>query len=268
MSTGKENGVVYLLTCLVSGKQYVGQTWDYEKRMGKYRRGHCKDQRAIYNAIAKYGWNNFTAVKIVQGIQTKDLLGKIETAYIKAFNTISPHGYNLTTGGDGGKPCAETKAKLRALNLGKMLSPEHRNKISASLQGNKNRKGKPMSPETRKKISAKMSASMRGNKNGKGKPHTAETKAKMRASHLGKTLSPETRKKISESKRGKKNSMFGKSPWNKGKRGVQVPWNKGKCGVQIYKPRSPETRAKMSASAKARWARERTAVKTATASLL
>ena len=179
--TETESGVVYLLTS-PSGKQYVGQTWDYETRMTSYRRGCSQSQRILFRAIAKYGWGNFTAVKIVQGIETQDLLDKIETAYIKAFNTLVPNGYNMTTGGEGGKPCAETRKKM-----------------SESQRGNKNRKGKPHSHETRKKLSAKLSggkhspetrakisASLRDNKNRKSKKASPETKAKMRASQLAR----------------------------------------------------------------------------------
>ena len=204
-----DDGVVYLLTCLVSGKQYVGQTWDYNRRMRSYRYGRSQCQRAIHAAIRKYGWNNFTAVKIVQGIQTQEWLSKIETAYIKAFNTMRPHGYNLTTGGAGGKPCAETRKKIgdaqrgeKNHNFGKSLSPETRKKLSDAKRGEKhNLFGKTRSPETRKKIGD---------------------------TQRGRTRSPEIRKKIAKSMLGKNR---GKSPWNKGKRGVQVPWNKGKRKV-------------------------------------
>ena len=64
------------------------------------------------------------------------------------------------------------------------------------------------------------------------KPHTSEAKAKMREAKLrnpvrywqGKVFSDEHRKKLSEARKGK-------SPWNKGLKGVMPdPWNKGKPG--------------------------------------
>ena len=176
MSSITESGVVYLLTS-PSGKQYVGQTWDYGNCMSKYRNGRCNRQPVLCRAIKKHGWNNFTAVKIVQGIETQEWLDKIETGYIKAFNTIAPNGYNLTTGGDGGKPCAET-----------------RKKISESKRGEKNPNfGKSPSPETR----AKQSDAMRG------KLKSPEHRAKMSASHIGKTKSLETRVKMSASQKAR-----------------------------------------------------------------
>ena len=139
--TETESGVVYLLTS-PSGKQYVGQTWDYETRMAGYRLGGSKGQRALYAAIVKHGWNNFTAVKIVQGIQTQEWLDKIETAYIKAFNTIAPHGYNLRAGGSHGKHHAMTRKKMsdaqrgeRNHNFGKPPSIETRAKLRAAHLG-------------------------------------------------------------------------------------------------------------------------------------
>ena len=267
------NGVVYLLTS-PSGKQYVGQSWGYETRMRSYRCGGCKSQRVLYRAIRKHGWNNFTAVKIVQGIQTQEWLGKIETAYIMAFNTMRPYGYNLTTGGEGGKPCAETIDKMSVAKrgenhplFGKSPSPETRKKQSDANRGERNHNfGKSPSPETRKKQSASQQARFAREKHPmSGKKHSPETRKKQSEANRGKKVSPETRKKQSEANRGR-------SPWNKGKRGAQVPWNKGMRGLQVSpmkgKTLSPEHRAKLSASAIAAHARKRTAVKTATASLL
>jgi len=203
------NGVVYLLTCKVTGKQYVGQTWDYDKRMRSYRnsenyQNYRRPRRAtvIENAIAKYGWNNFTAVKIVQGIQTQEWLDKIETAYIKAFNTQAPHGYNIRGGGRGGKLSSETKAKLSAKAKGRKHTAEAKAKMSASRRGRMPwNKGKTLSPEH----CAKLSVAHRGRK------HSPEHVAKTAAWHRGRKRSAETCRKISEAKRGK-------SPWNKGKR--------------------------------------------------
>ena len=220
--TETESGVVYLLTS-PSGKQYVGQSWDYNRRMSYYRRGKCKSQRVLYRAIKKYGWDNFTSVCIVQGIQTQEWLDKIETAYIKAFNTLSPHGYNMTTGGEGGKPCAETRKKIGDARRGKP-SPN---------------KGKEASPETR----AKMSAANRGKK------HSAETIAKMSAAKRGKTKSLEHRAKLSAANRGR-------SPWNKGKSPSAETRAKLRAS-HLGKSKSPEHRAKMSASQQARRARSR-----------
>lgn len=54
-----------------------------------------------------------------------------------------------------------------------------------------------------------------------------------------KALSIETRKRLSESQKGVNNSMMGKTPWNKGKKGVQK-------GANLGKKLSNELKAKLS----------------------
>jgi len=211
------NGVIYLLTS-PSGKQYVGQTWEFEKRMSDYRRGDCKDQPALYSAIRKYGWENFTCVIIAQGIQTQDALDATEDAFIMLLNTLSPHGYNLRRGGGGGKMSEESRAKMSASsrgqvpwNKGKSVSDETRAKMSAANSGEKHPLfGKSPSAETRKKISA----ANRGKKRSpeavaktaaanRGKKRSDETRKKMSASHCGKSPSVETRAKIAATLRAR-----------------------------------------------------------------
>ena len=189
-SITEDAGVVYLLTNKVNGKQYVGQSWNYEKRMAEYRRGACKRQSAIHAAIAKHGWNNFTAVKIVQGIETQEWLDKIETGYIKAFNTLSPHGYNLKSGGAHGKFSAESRKKIGEAQRGRKASQETRKKMSDAQRGERNHNfGKSHSLETRKKIGAKS----------RGRTPSQETRNKISEAKRGKTHSSETRNKMSVS---------------------------------------------------------------------
>jgi len=167
------NGVIYLLTCLISGKQYIGQTWDYDERMARYRRSECRGQPALHAAIRKYGWENFTCVIIAQGIQTQPALDATERAFIRLLDTLAPNGYNLMSGGKGGKHNAETKAKIGDAHRGKSVSDETRAKMSAASRG------RPKSPETRAKLSAAP----------RGKKHTAETRAKMSASQKARHAS-------------------------------------------------------------------------------
>jgi len=103
---------------------------------------------------------------------------------------------NLTDGGEGVvNPSKETREKISRENhysFGKPLSKETREKLSKSLSGeNHYNFGKSLSKETREKISKSMS----GENN-----------------HMfGKSLSKETREKISRSLSGKNSPLFGKS---------------------------------------------------------
>jgi len=221
-SVANSNGVVYLLTS-PSGKQYVGQSWNYETRMTSYRRGGCKGQPAIHAAIRKHGWNNFTATVIKRGIQTQEALDAAETAFIETLGTVSPHGYNLMSGGRGGKLHAETKAKLSAANSNP--TSDARAKMSELKRGERN-------PNFGK----------RGEKSPRfGMKHTAETKAKM-----------------SDAQRGEKHHMFGKSPSQETRNKLSAAM-RGKPSPNKGKTASLETRAKMRASAIAAHARKRAA---------
>ena len=53
----KKSGI-YKLTS-PSGKCYIGQSTDMVQRILKYKRLQCKSQIKLYNAIQKYGFENF-----------------------------------------------------------------------------------------------------------------------------------------------------------------------------------------------------------------
>jgi hypothetical protein len=113
-----------------------------------------------------------------------------------------------------------------------------------------------------RKVLIKLKASMsddwlnRNNGGGAGS-HTEETREKISKNNAkywkGKTrpelskkfkghkVTEETKKKISEALKGKplpketRNKMKGRTPWNKGKTGLQVAWNKGLTGYKLRK---------------------------------
>ena len=94
---------IYKIKNIVNKKIYIGQTInDINKRFKKHiSQVNCKNIcSALYAAFKKYGEHNFIIESIVCGDYTKDELNELEILYIKKYNSLSPNGYNLQSGGN------------------------------------------------------------------------------------------------------------------------------------------------------------------------
>ena len=132
-----KTGCIYRIYNVRSGKSYVGQTIDFDKRLRSHFGGRRKS--LVNSAIKKYGKDNFK-VEILEGNVPEHLLDKLEILNIRVWNCKAPNGYNLSDGGGGQR--------------GHSPSPEHRLKISESLKGRPApNKGQPLSAEHRRAIS-------------------------------------------------------------------------------------------------------------------
>lgn len=217
----QQTGVVYKITCLITGKPYVGQT---RQKLNRRIAGHKSSRRGrpgIDVAIRKYGWENFT-VEVIETCPVEKL-NEREIFWIRELNSKAPNGYNLTDGGDGGlNPSEETRAKISANH--------------ADFSGAKNGfYGKRHSEESR----AKMSVAKKGKSH---KPHSQETRDKISASEKGKHVSEETRAKISSAGKGRKLTAETRARMSVAHKG---------------KTRPPATIAKIAAAVKAAWARKK-----------
>jgi hypothetical protein len=86
-------------------------------------------------AIRKYGKASFIIVEAATGTDKDDLDAK-ERRWVALLTSMSPTGYNLTTGGrSAGKPSKETVEKRRAALLGHTISQSTRDKIRKALTG-------------------------------------------------------------------------------------------------------------------------------------
>lgn len=127
---------VYCHLNKINNKRYIGLTGEINpsKRWGSnginYSSCTC-----FYNAIKKYGWNNFEHI-ILKTNLTREEAEYWEKEYIKIYNTISPNGYNLTYGGESKKEISEiTRQRLRESHLGQKWSNEQKKKVSISKKG-------------------------------------------------------------------------------------------------------------------------------------
>lgn len=228
-------GQLYKLD-FTNGKSYVGIAFkSAQQRFGDHRYGARHNrQNLLYHAWRKYGE---PTLKILATVENS-LLHEMEIRAIAAYKTVSPHGYNLTSGGAGlFNPPPEIRAKMIASHIGKSHSLETRAKMSAAHSN--------PSAETRAKKSAAQ----------KGKTISLEHRAAISRAHKGRIISPEQRAKISATLQGTKLSpdrlarlriLRASAEWREN-------MSIAKTGIRP----SLETRLKMSEMQRQRWARRK-----------
>lgn len=193
-----------------SGKVYIGQSVDIERRFKQYKRLSCKCQTKLYNSFLKHGVSNHV-FDILETFETdeREAINALELKYWQSFSDLGVELLNLKIPGNQSRHSEETKIKIGIAGKGKVY-PHVAEIVRKALTGVK------LSPERCKAIS----------EGKKGKKHSEEHKANMSKSFKGRKLSPEHKEKFLSSKRGKPS-------WNSGKKGLQVAWNKGLSGYKL-----------------------------------
>lgn len=110
---------VYKHTNKINGKVYIGQTGQKpERRWGNQGSGY-KANPYFYNAIKKYGWDNFEH-EIIDFNLTLEESNELEIELINKFDSRNPEkGYNLKSGGSNGELAESTKLKLAKATTGR-----------------------------------------------------------------------------------------------------------------------------------------------------
>ncbi len=126
--------IVYVITCLVNGKKYVGitvQGLDLRLRGHFSKAKSIRDNRKFYNAIRKHGEDNFR-IEHLDSASSYDELREKEKQYIKELDTYNT-GYNSTLGGDGtlgAITSEETREKHRQHKIEHFSIKENRDRLS------------------------------------------------------------------------------------------------------------------------------------------
>jgi group I intron endonuclease len=184
----KEPGI-YIITNLINGKVYVGESMNIKHRIYEYTNNVFN--RPIKYGIRKHGLDNFDIQVEYLPYFTKEDLLLLEEELIKRFDSRNKNkGYNICVKGTD--------------NTGRVLTQEHKDKIG---DGNRN---KIVSQETKDRMSAYQS-----NMPDSHKQLISEGKKKKKHKH-----SEATKKIMSDKKKGK-------PAWNKGLKTGRPPWNKG-----------------------------------------
>lgn len=167
--------IIYKITNQINNKVYIGQTIKtLEERWKQHLRlTRNKDHKHLYEAINKYGKDNFT-IEIIDRAQDINELNEKEKYWVDYYNSLDPNiGYNNIEGGITNPMNYEN---IKKYHINKMRSIEVRNKISNTMK--KLRQERGFSQETRNKISEKL----KGNQHFKGKKRSLEAIEKTKES--------------------------------------------------------------------------------------
>lgn len=177
--------IVYMHKNNINNKVYIGVTKMKPNERWSNGKGYC-NQPKFYNAIKKYGWENFEHTILFENL-TKEEAWEKEIEMIKRFDSSNSNkGYNVSKGGksNNGVPCSEkTKEKISIANKGK-------------------------------------------NNGFFGKKHTKEELSKISEASKKMWQKEEHRDKIIKIlNKYKKDFKKGNIPWNKGMKGFIIPSN-------------------------------------------
>lgn len=208
----RKDHLVYKYTNKVNGKVYIGQTCRTMEERAKSDGSGYKGCHKFWNAIKKYGWNNFIPEILAEGLGSKEA-SDTELKYIEEYNSVQD-GYNIL------KENIEFSDKYRATissSLKNSIHNEERiNKLKISNRGEnnpfygrhhseeskekmrRNKVGKKLTEEHKRKISEHNTRPFLG------KHHSEESKEKIRRSKLGKKLTEEHKRKVSLAGLGRK----------------------------------------------------------------
>jgi group I intron endonuclease len=94
--------IIYLITNLVNGKVYVGQTRQkLEKRWSGHLSDSKREDQPLYRAMRKHGTENFSIESVVV-VDSQEQADYQERIWILLFRAhVSQDGYVCTWGGDG-----------------------------------------------------------------------------------------------------------------------------------------------------------------------
>lgn len=133
-NTEDKRWCVYMHINKTNGKKYIGQTCQNPKRRWANGFGYIESPR-FWNAIQKYGWDNFEHIIVKQNLSIKEA-DLLEEELIAKFNTTSDkYGYNLQSGGMNKLHSEETKRKMSEIHKGRVQTEESKRKMSVTRKG-------------------------------------------------------------------------------------------------------------------------------------
>ena len=184
-------GRIYCIQNKVDGKRYVGKT---TKECAQRLRGHIRfaekrvglgmEMPYLWKAIVKHGSENFT-VRELATAESEAELSALEIKWIAELGTMTPAGYNMHPGGEGGAAVGEALEKIK-----RSWTPARKERHAArmvELHAQGHYPTPPCTPGIIEKRTATLLANM-----------TPESRARLSAQRRSEWLRPGQREKFSK----------------------------------------------------------------------
>jgi group I intron endonuclease len=200
---------IYKITNLVNGKGYIGFTskknpynrWsDHIHKSRNYK----QKRYPLHLAIEKYTKDNFIFEIICQSKELDYCLNALEPYFIIKYNTLSPNGYNIKTGGIAPIGYKHTKSTIE-----KMKKTQGSKKIRKSKSFFSKKMWETMSEEKRIIRSTKIQEAKK-----KDKEERSNKMKNIWKSEEYRKKQEKTRKKFMNEEYSKKQSVSQKKRWN------------------------------------------------------
>lgn len=114
-------GYIYCFTNIINNKKYIGQTildnnGRYNRHIYSATHKEASDYEVpIHAAIRKYGIDNFNYEILAKNIQDTDLLNLLEIYYIDFYQSQTPNGYNIQSGGKNAPKLIKEESKEKMM---------------------------------------------------------------------------------------------------------------------------------------------------------
>jgi len=129
--TGKDKRfIVYMHENIINGKKYIGITSKKpEDRWGKDGNGYSLQKR-FFNAIKKYGWDNFKHEILFEDLELSEALRKEFEISKENKTTLNEYGYNNAVGHGGNFNMSEETKEIHRQNAKGEKNPMYGKKHS------------------------------------------------------------------------------------------------------------------------------------------
>lgn len=188
--------IIYRITCIETGKFYIGSTVNKAQRWARHRNGLRAGKhpnKHMQAAWSKYGEGAFV-FEVIEEVDNPAMLLLVEQKYLDEY-AGKPECFNWAIA--AGAPLRGKSGKDTP-NFGKAVPLDVRAKISVGLSGaNHPNWGKPIPEERKQRIRESNLAYPH-----KERKHTPEAIAKIAAASTGRKASEETKLKMSLAQKG------------------------------------------------------------------